>query len=84
MRFLYDDYGPTPFGLSVLIVLCMALILAGGMGLSIWAEKGYCADVARLAPDHNFEWTFFAGCLVEAADGRWVSAHDYLQVEPIR
>ena len=75
----------------------IAFILVGGVivllaGITLFCvvipdvviNYNYCETQQALMPGINFEWVFWGGCLLEAPDGTWVNASDYLSVERLR
>ena len=65
----------------VLIVCLLSSIIAVPVVGSIWYEQGYCRTQTELAPEYNFEWKLFGGCLIEVENGTWVHALSYINKE---
>jgi len=69
-----------------ILVVCLAGALVFGcmIGFNIMFNINYCNTNQELMPQVNFKWVMWGGCLLEAPDGTWVSADDYLSVDRLR
>lgn len=63
------------------IVVAFVLVFGGIVGLVVWGNDRTCDRLARLMPEHRFDFDFFGGCFVQLDSGRWVSTDDIAYIE---
>jgi hypothetical protein len=69
--------------ISVVVIIGLLTMFCLAVPSSIF-NYNYCETHQTLMPHINFKWVFWGGCLLEAPDGTWVSAPDYLSVDRLR
>lgn len=64
-------------GVIVVAILAMTLIFSC-VGLSAGSNYLKCQKYQMYMPEENIVWSFWTTCLIEAPDGTFVDADDYL------
>lgn len=67
--------------MTVIFVVLFSVCFGVIAGICAIFEVGQCNTLTKLDDNHNYQWVFWGGCLVQADDGRWVDVDNYYQIE---
>ena len=67
------------FVILVIVVVVICGTLFGIAAIITLMDKPYCAEMARLNPEMEFDYTFWTACKVKTENGKWVDASEYMQ-----
>jgi len=74
--------GVLGIGLIVLVAMALLFALVAGLGIgaAVMTEKGYCNSYPKVAPQYDYQWQFWSGCMVNVPEYGWVHAIDYFNL----
>ena len=77
----YWEIGKLAGGIFLLAMILVAVLSMLGVGWTVHFNWQTCERLERLAPQYEFDFDFYGGCLVQLDSGRWVSTDsiDYLE-----